>query len=232
VTPETRAVVLALADDEMLMGHHHSNWICVAPFLEEDLAFCSIGQDELGHAATLYELLVDPADVDRFALRRPAGEYRSAWLCEADLPDWSDTVVRHWLYDTAEQVRWEALAAGADAGLAALARAALREEAYHRRHATSTLVRLLGGTDEARSVVLAALDRLVPLAGGLFEGDPEGWARFVAEATSDLAGTGVAVDWDAAPPTGQGRSGVRSDGFAAVQARINTVFDLDPDASW
>ena len=232
MTPELRETVLALADDEMLMGHHHSHWICVAPFLEEDLAFCSIGQDELGHAATLYELLVDEAEVDRFALRRPPGDYRSAWLCEADLPDWSDTIVRHWLYDTAEQVRWEALAAGDDSGLAALSRAALREEAYHRRHATSTLVRLLGGTAEARTTVLAGLERLAPLAGGLFEGDRAGWSRFVAEAGADLAGTGVSWTWPAEPPTGQGRAGVRSADFAAVQARLNVVFDLDPDATW
>jgi ring-1,2-phenylacetyl-CoA epoxidase subunit PaaC len=232
MTPEARATVLALADDEMLMGHHHAHWICVAPFLEEDLAFCSIGQDELGHAATLYELLVDAADVDRFALRRPPAEYRSAWLCEADLPDWSDTTVRHWLYDTAEQVRWEALAAGDDAELAALATAALREEAYHRRHATGTLVRLLGGTAEARAAVLASLERLAPLAGGLFEGDTAGWSRFRAEADADLAAAGVSWTWPPEPPEGQGRSGVRSPAFAAVQARLNAVFDLDPEAAW
>ena len=34
------------------MGQQHTEWIGVAPFLEEDLAFSSIGQDELGHAAT------------------------------------------------------------------------------------------------------------------------------------------------------------------------------------
>ena len=54
--PAERAVLLAFADDEHLMGQRHTEWIGVAPFLEEDLAFASIGQDELGHAAMLYAL--------------------------------------------------------------------------------------------------------------------------------------------------------------------------------
>ena len=55
------------------MGQQHTEWIGVAPFLEEDLAFCSIAQDELGHAAMLYELLAEDGGVDRLAFGRPAG---------------------------------------------------------------------------------------------------------------------------------------------------------------
>ena len=51
--------LLALADDEHMIGARHTNWIGLGPFLEEDLAFCSIAQDELGHAIGLYELLLD-----------------------------------------------------------------------------------------------------------------------------------------------------------------------------
>ena len=50
--------LLAFADDEHIIGQRHTEWIGVAPFLEEDLAMSSIAQDELGHAASLYELLV------------------------------------------------------------------------------------------------------------------------------------------------------------------------------
>ena len=57
-----REFVLAFADDEHLMGQQHAEWIGVAPFLEEDLAFCSIGQDELGHAASLYALVAGEGD--------------------------------------------------------------------------------------------------------------------------------------------------------------------------
>ena len=48
--------ILALADDELCVGQNHAWWIAIGPFLEEDLAFTSIAQDELGHARSLYRL--------------------------------------------------------------------------------------------------------------------------------------------------------------------------------
>ena len=62
-----REFLLAFADDEHLIGQQHTEWIGVAPFLEEDLAFSSIAQDELGHAAALYAIVAgdgDPVDDD------------------------------------------------------------------------------------------------------------------------------------------------------------------------
>ena len=37
--PSLREHLLAFADDEHLMGQGHTEWIGVAPFLEEDMAF-------------------------------------------------------------------------------------------------------------------------------------------------------------------------------------------------
>ena len=72
-----REHLLALADDEHFIGARHTNWIGLGPFLEEDLAFCSIAQDELGHAIALYELLLAGAgDLDEFALMRSPGDPR------------------------------------------------------------------------------------------------------------------------------------------------------------
>ena len=92
------------------MGQQHAEWIGVAPFLEEDLAFCSIAQDELGHAAALYEVLGGGGDADQLAFRRAPQDYRSCHLVELPCPDWSDALVRHWLYDEAEVLRWDSLA--------------------------------------------------------------------------------------------------------------------------
>ena len=80
LTPAAREYLLALADDEHMIGARHTNWIGLGPFLEEDLAFCSIAQDELGHAIGLYELLLDDAGTDRtqldaFALQRAPSDY-------------------------------------------------------------------------------------------------------------------------------------------------------------
>ena len=63
-----RELVLAFADDELCVGQNHAWWIAIGPFLEEDLAFTSIAQDELGHARSLYGLITD--DVDDLAYGR------------------------------------------------------------------------------------------------------------------------------------------------------------------
>jgi ring-1,2-phenylacetyl-CoA epoxidase subunit PaaC len=236
VTERTHALALALADDELLMGHHHSEWICVAPFLEEDLAFCSIGQDELGHANSLYRWLLGEdasgGEIDHFALRRPPAEYRSSWLAERPTPEWADALVRHWLYDTAEVMRWEALADAGDDGLRGLVAGAVREETYHRRHADAMLERLLRGTDESRARIETALATLAPLAAGMFELDPDRYPDFAERCDELLDRCGVAVDWPSMPPVGGGQSGARSEEFAAVHARMNVVLDLDPDTAW
>ena len=105
-------LLLALADDELIIGHRHSEWTGWAPHIEEDLAFSSIAQDEMAHARLLYELAggLVGRDVDSLALGRPANEYRSAVLCERPNRDWGFTIARQYLYDTADAVRIEALA--------------------------------------------------------------------------------------------------------------------------
>jgi len=59
LSPQNSALgelLLALADDEFVTGYANSEWTGIAPLLEEDLAFSSLAQDELGHARLLYEL--------------------------------------------------------------------------------------------------------------------------------------------------------------------------------
>ena len=39
-----------LGDDDLIIGHRNSEWTGLAPILEEDIAFSSMAQDEIGHA--------------------------------------------------------------------------------------------------------------------------------------------------------------------------------------
>jgi len=50
-------LLLSIADDELILGWRNSEWTGIAPFLEEDVAFSSIAQNEIGHARALYELV-------------------------------------------------------------------------------------------------------------------------------------------------------------------------------
>ena len=72
--------LLAIADDELVLGWRNSEWTGIAPFLEEDVAFSSIAQNEIGHARALYELAARElgTDADALAFDRPLDEYRSA----------------------------------------------------------------------------------------------------------------------------------------------------------
>ncbi len=162
-------LLLELADDELVLGWRNSEWTGIAPFLEEDVAFSSIAQNEIGHARALYELAAAGlgTSADELALDRMPESYRCAQLVQLDLvPDWASTVARHFLYETADAVRIEALMASDDATIAGIAEKIDREEVYHRIHAEMWIDRL-GGEPSVR----AALERLWGLALGVV--DPE-----------------------------------------------------------
>ncbi len=238
-----REYLLAFADDEHLIGQQHTEWIGVAPFLEEDLAFSSIAQDELGHAAALYEVIAGPGgDVDALAFGRAPDQYRSCQLVELSYDDWAHALARHWLYDLAEALRWSALLGSTVTAVAALVPRVLREEDYHVRHATALVERMLAG--DARDRVQAALADVLPYADALWEpvaGEVSAIAAEVALNTSgelqqiwrsqvtDVVGP---VDWDGlARPEQAGRT-IRSGAFAPLHARITEVAALDPTARW
>ena len=237
-----REYLLAFADDEHLMGQQHTEWIGVAPFLEEDLAFCSIAQDELGHAASLYELMGDP---DRLAFGRGPDEYRSCHLVEMPCPDWADALARHWLYDLAEAHRWSALAGSSVAAVAAVVARAQREETYHRRHADALIERMVSSSvGDAAGRVRDAVTRLLPMADAIWDpvaGEVDAVASGVATAPSvklradwrsQVEAVIGRVDWSALPTIEQARRTHRTPYFAPLHARINEVYALDPTARW
>jgi ring-1,2-phenylacetyl-CoA epoxidase subunit PaaC len=168
-------LLLALGDDELVLGHRHSEWTGWAPYLEEDLAFSSIGQDEIGHARLLYELAepLSGRDVDALALGRPPEEYRHAVICERPNRDWGYTIARQYLYDTADDVRLASLESSSFADLAAGVRTIRLEEKYHLEHARQWFERLANGPVEARDRFAQGLEAAIGEALALFEALPE-----------------------------------------------------------
>jgi len=129
--------LLELADDELILGWRDSEWTGIAPSLEEDVAFSSIAQNEIGHARALYELAARElgTTADELAFDRDPSEYRSAPLVEQRRLEWAHTIARHYLYETADEIRLAALKQADDADIAGLAAKMDREEQYHRLHA-------------------------------------------------------------------------------------------------
>jgi ring-1,2-phenylacetyl-CoA epoxidase subunit PaaC len=153
--------LLELADDELILGWRNSEWTGIAPLLEEDVAFSSIAQNEIGHARALYELAARElgTTADELAFDREPEEYGCSKLVQLRLvPDWARTIARHYVYERGDQARIEALKASDDAEVAGLAAKIDREEAYHRMHAQMWFERL-----ESEPRFAAALEELEPM---------------------------------------------------------------------
>src|SRR5436190_7229029 len=162
--------ILEIADDELVLGWRDSEWTGIAPSLEEDVAFSSIAQNEIGHARALYELAAKElgTTADALAFDRSPEEYLSAPLVELRRLEWARTIARHYLYETADAVRIEALAASDDPEVAGLAAKIAREETYHLMHADLWVDRLLD-TDEGRARLREADEELWPYALGVLD---------------------------------------------------------------
>ena len=156
--------LLQIADDELILGWRDSEWTGIAPSLEEDVAFSSIAQNVIGHARALYELVSRElgTDADSLAFDRHPSEYRCAALVEQRRMDWAHAIARHFLYETADEIRLAALKQSDDGAVAGLAAKMDREEVYHRLHAELWAERL---RDEPRFA--AAVERLWPYALGV-----------------------------------------------------------------
>jgi ring-1,2-phenylacetyl-CoA epoxidase subunit PaaC len=176
VNEQERHLLLAVADDELVLGWRDSEWTGIAPVLEEDVAFSSIAQNEIGHARAIYQLLSE--DADALAFDRAPAEYRCSQLVELRfVPDWARTIARRVLYEAADELRLAALKQSEDTAVAGLAAKIDREEAYHRMHAEMWHARL---KDEPR--YREALEELRPLVDARGEHD-ESWPALWEEMT-------------------------------------------------
>jgi ring-1,2-phenylacetyl-CoA epoxidase subunit PaaC len=158
--------LLEYADDELILGWRDSEWTGIAPSLEEDVAFSSIAQNEIGHARALYELAARDlgTTADELAFDRDPSEYRCAPLVQLRKLDWAHTIARHWLYETADELRLAHLKSSDDKEVAGLAAKMDREETYHRLHARMWADRL---RDEPR--FQKAVEELWPYALGVLD---------------------------------------------------------------
>lgn len=251
VTP----LLLALADDDFILGYRDSEWTGIAPMLEEDVAMSSISLDEIGHARVLYELAVEMSrqdgtgdwTLDRLAYGRAFDEYRSCWLVERDRRDWAFTIARRYLYETADEIRTASLLDSAFTPLAAVMAKIRREERYHTMHVETWLERL-ASSDEARPRFLQALEELWSDALGFWE-ELEGEDRMLAggvmtipsaelrerwleKITHTLAVQGIRPPGPDVQPHMGGRHGRRCQEFEALWTEMTEVYRLDPQATW
>ena len=152
------AKLLRVADGCLVLSHRLSEWMSNAPTMEEDIALGNIALDLLGQARGLLQLL---GDEDQLAYFREPQDWRNPLICELPNGDFAFTMLRllfvsAWLAEV-----WPTL----DGDAAGVAEKAVKENAYHLRHAASWVVRLGDGTEESHRRMLTALDALWPYRG-------------------------------------------------------------------
>ena len=109
-------LLLALADDKLMLGHRNSDWTGLGPILEEDIAFSHLAQDEIAHAQAIYEFIgnmIKPGagGADELAFGRTPEEYRCAHIVEVpDEFDWATAMARKFYCDHFDLLRLNRLA--------------------------------------------------------------------------------------------------------------------------
>lgn len=167
--------VLRLADDHLVLGHRLSEWCGHAPMLEEDLATPNMALDLIGQARSLYqyagEIEGKGRSEDDLAYLRREREYLNCLLVEQPNGDFAHTMLKQLWFAAFMEPYWKSVLASPDETLAAIAGKAVKEVAYHIRHAGEWVIRMGDGTAESAARMGAAVQALAPYAGELFEGD-------------------------------------------------------------
>lgn len=167
-------LLLSLGDDDLILGQRDSEWCGHAPILEEDIAFANISLDELGHASLYYSLLAEligeepQTYPDHLVYWRRAEAYRNIQMVELPRGDWAFSILRQFLFDSAELVRLEGLVHSSYRPLAEAAAKMRIEELYHDRHTRAWVRRLGMGTEESAARLQKALKDLWPYTAQLF----------------------------------------------------------------
>lgn len=245
------AYVLALADDELILGHRDSEWCGHAPILEEDIAFANLALDEIGHAAVWYGVLADLLGEnieiypDELVYRRDASAFRCAEFVELPKGDWAFSMLRQYLFDTAEKLRLEMMLDSKYQPIAEAATKMRAEEIYHLRHTSAWVKRLGLGTGESNRRMQKALDALCPYALQWLEPlpneemlveahyvpDPAALrADWINNITAHLSEAGLTIHKTAELPDSSREH--HSDHLASLVAELQQVSRLYPDARW
>lgn len=245
-----KELLYKMADDQLILGHRNSEWTGFGPLLEEDIAFSSMAQDKIGHSYALYQILheLGEQDPDTLAFMRSAPLFHNSVLVELPNGEYDFSLIRHFLYDTAEALRFEALTSSAFEPLAQLAAKIRGELRYHTLHANTWIKRLGTATDESISRLQKSLDYAMPYALGMFEESPyetdlieekifvgektlkEKWVKAVSE-IFDQTKLQLADPYRITPVEG-GRSGKHSIHLQPLLDEMSEVFRIDPSAEW
>lgn len=263
LSPENKEALIELlfqlADDDFLYAYRGSEWLGLAPHIEEDVAYSSINQDSMGHSAMFYNLVADlvgEGRADDLAHGRPANERKNCILVErVNGPghymvgpeyDWAYAVVRNYLYTTAKKIKMDSLKQSTYGPLAEIAVKVNMEIYYHLLHWKTWFVQLLTSTEDAREKMVNAVERVMNDFGdvfsqgaaadninqfGLIETEQALKARFDSQVKSVFDSVNIKFDRPEACSR-NGRNGEHTEELVDAIETLATVYNLEPVAPW
>lgn len=248
-----------LADDDFILAFRGSEWLGLAPHIEEDIAYASINQATMGHAVMYYELLESLGEgaADVLAHERKASERKNAILLELmngtgtylENPnyDWAFTVVRHYFYDIYKKLKLESLKQSSYLPLAQAATKIKMEQYYHVMHWKVWFNQLILSGGEAKTRMQAAIQKVWDefadvLSYGTHSQDfskyklieEESLFKQKWEAEMKQVFEKVGIDYPGFPTAkkGDGRSGMHTEDLNQALSTLSEVYNLDPQAAW
>ena len=249
-----KSLLYATADDLLILGHRNSEWTGLGPLLEEDIAFSSMAQDQMGQSLALYEILhsdLGEKDPDTIAFLRAENDYRCCHMVEYPIGDYAFSLVRHFLFDQASYLRFAALADSTFEPLAQRSRKLLGEIKYHIMHGNTWVAQVSKGTEESRARMQSALNETFPMAFGLFEpiefeqelidskvypGEAALREQWLQHIEPTIAHAGLTMpDVKQAEANEQfrgGRKGFHSEHLGPLVTEMGEVLRSDPAADW
>lgn len=245
-----KELLYKMADDQLVLGHRNSEWTGFGPILEEDIAFSSMAQDKIGQSWQLFKILneLGESDPDTVAFMRNAEQFHNCQFVELPNGEYDFSLIRHFLFDTAELVRFEALANSSYEPLANLAKKIKGEIKYHNMHAKIWVKQLGSATEDSIARLQSSLEIALPFALGIFEKSPfekeltqseifigeeailSEWKSRVEEIIGQTSL--VLSDWNSITPVLGGRSGEHSKHLQPLLDEMSEVFKVDPTADW
>ncbi len=242
--------LVRLGDDCLVLGHRLSEWCGHAPMLEEDLAMPNMALDLIGQARALYtlagEIEGNGRTEDDFAYLREEREFVNCLLAERPNGDFAQTMLRQLYFAAFMEPMWRAACGSTHQGVAGIAGKAVKEMAYHVRHAGEWTIRLGDGTEESARRMRDAVDELHPYTAELFETDAVTEALAEAGIMPDPAS--LRAEWDRTVagifaeallevpevrwPQSGGRAGRHGETLGHLLTELQYVARAHPGATW
>jgi ring-1,2-phenylacetyl-CoA epoxidase subunit PaaC len=249
-TEAVKELLYKIGDDQLILGHRNSEWTGVGPLLEEDIAFSSMAQDKIGHSLGMYTLLheLGESEPDTLAFMRNAEQFHCCQLVEIPIGEYDFSLIRHFLFDNAELIRFELLQQSGYEPLAKLSRKIFGELKYHVLHADTMVKQLGSATEESITRLQNSLNYALPYALGIFENSPmeqelisegifageeELKKRWTEKIMRTIGQTSLELpDLASLTPILGGRTGTHTEHLQPLLSEMSEVFHIDPTAEW